>query len=161
MTIQDVARTAEQLMVEHGHHAPIVVVEGSQESLVVEIADLPSNWEKKVGRVMATGYTAGRAGRVGELRQVFFIAEAWMSVGTQEKLPSVPPSKDPNRQEVLVISGRAAAKRQTDLVMFKVLRDPQGRLRGLQECSMDKGTAASPLLEAFVAGFTAGRQAAA
>jgi hypothetical protein len=161
MTIHDVARRAEQVLLEHGHHVPMLVVEGTTQSLVVAMPDLPRDSDEKAGRMLTTGYIVGRDDQVGELRQVFFIAEAWLSAATADKPPSVPPSRDPNRQEVLVISGRAVASRETELVLFQVLRDQQGKLRGLQEWPTDKGTAHSPLLEAFVAGFAKGRQAAA
>jgi hypothetical protein len=70
------------------------------------------------------------------------------------------PSNDPARKEVLVIDCLNIQSQKNDLVVFEMIRNAEGALADLRDfgTSDDKGalTAHSPLLTAFVKGFSAG-----
>lgn len=79
-----------------------------------------------------------------------------MSVA-DEKLPTTRPSQDPNRKEVLTISGLTVNTRRVRMVVYEVLRDQQDRLRELKPLFQDAPTdAQNPLLEVLFFGFAMG-----
>ena len=80
-----------------------------------------------------------------------------MSLAHDGHLPETPPSQDPQRKEVLVISSYEADTRQTRMALFEMVRDEKGILRQLLPFSDTEGRdeqAESPLLEVFVYGFS-------
>ena len=83
-----------------------------------------------------------------------------MSLVDDGKIPETPPSQDPNRQEVLIISENDVTNNKTRTCIFKMMRDDQGEVRELQ--SMTKGMRStesqSPLLEAIVNGYDMGSE---
>jgi hypothetical protein len=95
---------------------------------------------------------------LGVLQQVFLVSEAWLS-RAPDKASAVLPSQDPERQEVLLICGLDPQQSQMQIVVFRMLRDPQGKLTELQpmeRAQAETMQAESPLLWAFVYGYAAG-----
>ena len=164
MDMKDVARMASAVMLEHGNHYPIVLVEGSQGGFTGLLKEFPAEHEAKVEEMARAGaYFGEHQGRIGALRQVFFIAEGWTSLAREGKAPEVRPSEDPNRREVLLVSQLDVEKVDQGFVILEVIRDPDGNVVEVREMDlgMDGARAESDLLPAFVAGFRAGSRAKA
>lgn len=110
----------------------------------------------------SAGFMMGQAGDVGRLKQVFFISEGWLSMMQKDKPPINPPSKDPNRKEVLLITQLALLEERSAAVCIEMIRNAQGRLVALKEMAgPDEAKAGhfdSPLLIAFVEGFLRGNR---
>lgn len=164
MDIKQVAKMAKAIMLEHGSHSPIVVVEGADGGFCGLMRDFPADHDARVREMASAGRHFGqRQGRIGRLRQVFLIAEGWMSMAREGKIPDIPPSKDPNRQEVLLVTGLDVEKDEPSFVVLEVARDGDGKVAELKE--FDQGmkgmTVRSELLPAFVAGFEAEKVARA
>jgi hypothetical protein len=105
--------------------------------------------------------TLAKSGQVGDLEQVFMVSEAWMSQAAADQTPFVPPSQDPNRKEVLIVSNVQVKERETRMVIFEMIRDDAGELADLKEFEAlrdERADAYSPLLDAFVRGFRIGRR---
>ena len=105
----------------------------------------------------SAGYALGQSGKVDELKQMFFICEAWMSTTEEGRLPDVRPSQDLNRKEILLISHLAVQEHRTRLVVFEMVRDAEGHLVDLRESQQldetEDGRIEHPLLDAFADGF--------
>lgn len=102
------------------------------------------------------GQLAAMSGRVGELRQIFFVSEGLLRAISEENSAHEPPFQDPNRKEVLIIGGIQIRENQKYLRIFELLRDSEKRIIGfsgsltdtIQDVSFD-----TPLEDAFVNGF--------
>lgn len=158
MDIKDVAQMARAIMLEHGSHSPIVLVEGTDGGFTGLLEGFPDDHQGKVQHMGKAGYLFGqRQGRIGRLRQAFFVCEGWMSAVKDGRIPDTPPSRDPNRREVLLVTGIKAEKGEQDFAALEVRRDGDGKVDELTEIDLGlKGTVESDLLPAFVAGFEAG-----
>lgn len=164
MDMRDVARMARAIMLEHGSHYPIVLVEGSQGGFTALLKEFPAEHQAKVEEMTRAGsYFGEHQGRIGALRQVFFIAEGWMSLAKGGRTAEMRPSEDPDRKEVLLVSELDVEKVDQGFVILEVVRDGEGRVAELPEMDlgMDGARAESDLLPAFVAGFRAGSHARA
>ncbi len=159
MTIQQVGQIAKEITLEQGYHSPMLLVEGSVNGLSVGLQDFPAESNAKQEHLFKAGFAVGKAGTVGELRQVFFISEAWMSAAVGGKIPDLPPSKDPRRVEVLIITSLTVAPKETDILLFELVRDPQGHLLDVKETAhpTEKGSYESPLMDAFLQGYQLGQ----
>ncbi len=159
LTLEDIARLAKEVAMEHGGHVAMIVAEGSRRSVIGQLLQFSRTHEGRVRQMFAAGFTLGRSGEVGALRQVFFVSEAWMSAASEGKLPDVPPSQDPNRKEVLIITSLKLEGQQTGMVILEMVRDAEGQLTELRDFQRTEGgeeRVESPLLSAFVQGFRAG-----
>src|SRR5687768_10653109 len=109
------------------------------------------------------GQAAGKSGRIDHLQQVFMVQEAGMSVATEDKPPEPRPSRDPNRKEVLVISGIELKDYKKHMRVFEILRDKQEQVVGFEEFvpneEKKEESIEVPLLDAFVNGFQTGFRA--
>jgi len=102
------------------------------------------------------GQVAAKSGRIDQLQQVFMVSEGWMSIAHENKPPEMIPSRDPNRKEVLIISGMQIQERKKHMKVFEILRDSSGKATDLEEFLPDEEKDNSvdvPLLDAFVDGF--------
>jgi hypothetical protein len=64
--------------------------------------------------------------------------EGWMSMESNGKPPNMRPSHDPNRKEVLIISGMQIEGQLKHLKLFEMKRDPQKRIISQKEFVMSK-----------------------
>jgi hypothetical protein len=89
--------------------------------------------------------------------QVFFITEGWLSFTDNGELQTRP-SEDPKRLEVLLIAGLYLLHAKHSLVILEMVRDKADQLIELREHRrlVEDGRTDSPLLNAFVMGYTAG-----
>jgi len=127
----EITRLAKESALKHGKHIPTLIVERSTQTVYTRFTQFPGPYEERAHRLFAAGYSLAEEGEVGNLKQVFFISEGWMSSGVAGKLPDVPPSQDPNRKEVLVISGLQVLGHKTTIRLLEILRNGAGKLIGL------------------------------
>jgi hypothetical protein len=160
LNLEEIARIAKEAALKQGWHMPMVIVEGSKKSFGVALEGFPETHEGKARQMFSLGFFLARKGGVGELEQVFFISEGWMSIAEEGKPLEMRPSKDPKRKEVLVISSLSIKGCQGRMVIFEMIRDGEGHLADLRELQLPGedggGSMESPLLDAFVAGFRRG-----
>src|SRR5690242_9245049 len=104
LTLEDVVRSTQEFLLEHGNHPPTVIAEGDQQTVVTQLEGLASTCDGRAQQLFMVGFALARSGEIGVLQQVFFIFEAWSSVAE----PGVPmkhlPSQDPKRTEVVMIA---------------------------------------------------------
>lgn len=156
LTIEGIAQTAKEITLVNGVHSPTVIVEGSQCSIAAEFHELLDTFEGKLNQLFLTGVNFARNGEVGRLRQVFFISEAWMSLIQEDEVPATPPSEDPDRKEVLIISGKDISLQETHMIICEMIRDDQGVLTDIRDLEGEDTEQALefPLLNAFIDGFS-------
>jgi hypothetical protein len=155
--LEHVVRLARETLLRDGYHAPTLVVDGSRRVLVVQITELASEHTGRVEQMVIAGRVVAREGQGGQLRRVYFVCEGWMSLARDGVMPGMLPSQDPQRKEVLVVTGIDVRTRQTETVLYEMVRDGQGELRELVDVDQPAGGSAdSPLLDAFVFGYTGG-----
>ncbi len=153
--LEHVTRMARETLLCDRYHGPTLIVDGSRQVLVVQLVELASHHAGRAEQMFIAGTAVARDGQAGRLRRVYFVCEGWMSVADGGALPEMPPSEDPRRKEVLVIAGLEVSTRQTEMVLYEMVRDDQGALRELVDVDQPaRGHADSPLLEAFVLGYS-------
>ncbi len=83
-----------------------------------------------------------------------------MSTVDKNGIPRLPPSQDPERIEVLLIDSFDLTHGENALVIFAMNRDGEGSLLALTPLEIEKlgrpGVVDSPLLDAFIQGFSMG-----
>ncbi len=155
LTIEQVAAIAKETILRDGYHIPMMLVDGSKNHVAIQITEVGDTFEERQRQMFQAGFALAQENVIGSLEQVFFVTEAWMSAGTQDKEPVYPPSQDPNRKEILFISCLNVLTRENEALTFEMIRDAEGKLVELTQ--LQRSTEAeSPLLNAFVVGFAMG-----
>jgi hypothetical protein len=155
---------AKEITLQDGNHVPVLIVEGSRGLAISQMRDVPDTHDERLDLMRSMGQAAAMSGKLGQLRQVFFISEGWMSEANGGKPPDLRPSQDPNRKEVLIVSGLELKGQQKYIRIFEMIRNPNQRVVDLSELSPphDKGGMIEiPLLDAFAQGFRIAFQAQA
>ncbi|MBZ0285239.1 MAG: hypothetical protein K8L97_31185 [Anaerolineae bacterium] len=158
--LEDVVAIAKSIILEHGWHAPTLIIEGNRKSVIMQLVNIESTHEGRVQQMYMAGRVVGETGQLGTLKQVFFVSEGWMSLGDGDNAPEMPPSQDPQRKEVLFVSSLQAQTQKGQLALFEMIRDDQAKLVELspiQQGDEVQLRVSSPLLTAFVQGFRLGR----
>lgn len=159
---EHVKQIAHETTLRSGHHIPLLIAQGSRGALMATPSELPSTPEGRQLLLWRMGFEFSSDGHIGELEEIFYISEAWMSTGEQDNLPVNPPSTDPQRKEILLIASQRADGDQAQIAIFEMVRDDRNELIGLEETELppdqEDGNAKSVLLERFIAGFQKGRQ---
>jgi hypothetical protein len=156
ISFEEVITNAKEIIRKDGHHVPVLIVEGSKNFIVSQIRDMPETHGERVELMRFFGMAAAKSGRIGRLEQVFFISECWMSVASEGKLPELRPSQDPQRKEVLIISGLKLEGLKKSLKLFEMVRKQDKQVVDLPELSSPQGkdeVIEIPLLDAFAQGF--------
>lgn|SRR5574341_1174186 len=164
ITFHEITSKAKELMLQDGQHVPILVIEGSKSLSVNLIHEMPETHGERLELLRFIGQVAAKDGRFGQLRQVFLISEGWMSASSEGRPPEMRPSQDPNRKEVLIISGLKIEGLRKSLKLFEMVRNQNKQVVDLPEILPPKetdGTVEIPLLEAFAQGFQLAFQARA
>jgi hypothetical protein len=146
------------MLLRDGQHVPLLLVEGRTGDVSIPMTDLSPNYEQRLQQFLTAGYLLATSGHVGELRQLFFISEGWYTSKDKGTVRQPPPSQDPKRKEILIVSQLVLHTAQANLFVFEMLRNQRGKLTAVRELhSADDITAInSPLLNAFVFGFELG-----
>jgi hypothetical protein len=155
ISFDNITRSAKENTLRDGKHNSLVIIEGSKDLLFREIPVLPADVERTQFMRMAGNHEA-KSGEAGHLRQVFLVSEGWISLPKEGELSNTLPSQDPNRKEVLVVSGLKIQGQVKNIKLFEMIRNDQGKLvdlqaflPGIKEGEMDHVF----LLEAFYEGF--------
>lgn len=159
--LKAVAHTAKEVALRDGGHLPLIIAQGDQQPILMQIPHLPATHEERRRLMFAAGQAIVHSGELTQLNQVVFISEGWMSVAQEDGTFDLPPSQDPNRREVLVITSLKVSPRQTKMIIFEMLRDSEEQLMALEPLEVpdtEERRADSPLLDAVVAGFYQGRR---
>lgn len=156
INFEDITQLAVEAALRQGSHSPCMLIDGSKRIMYGGLPHLPDTHEKRMQFMFAAGQVAAISEEVGQLRQVFMISEAWMSTPKENEFPKIIPSEDPNRKEVLIISGLDMQKQVKYLKIFEMMRDKEGTLIGLTEAMTETEKGGSfnvPLLDAFQQGY--------
>ncbi|SRR5258708_18262086 len=159
LSIEKVASLASETLLRDGKYIPTIIAEGSRSGAVIQFSEFGDTFEKRQQQMTQTGYFLARDAKFGLLKQAFLISEGWLSVSDGDTPPTLPPSQDPNRKEVLTISGLQVEGLHVSMIIFEMIRNRQGQLTKVKPFApaQDDGISAeSPLLEALVLGFAMG-----
>lgn len=117
--IEDLLKNAQSEKEATGQILPKLIIKAGKKNLVLGLADLPQGLEKRV-LLSALGVKIRK--ELGEINQAFFISEAWFTKykKKEEIKNAFPPSKNPNRQEaVIVVSRNQAGEASCAFLPFK------------------------------------------
>ena len=160
--LDEITNFAKKTILEFGGHIPTVIVKGGNGTGVAQFENFPKTHEDKARLMFAAGMDTARTNQVGQLWQVIFISEAWLSMVDNGEMIDKPPSKDPNRKEILIITSMELIDDHlATLAIFEMVRDRKDKLIELAEIkeletAHEAHHVKSPLLEAFVAGYRRG-----
>jgi hypothetical protein len=160
-TFEHVVSRAKAFALREGGHIPMLIAQGNEGNVVLGMEISPEFREERFDMMFAAGMEVAKRDMVGLLEEIFFVNEGWMSVAEEENRPVVPPSQDPERIEVLQITGIDVTDGdRIQMQIFEMVRDVQGDLTNLDEIENLKeekeGRAESPLLAAFLDGYRKG-----
>lgn len=156
---ESVVELAKETALRDGGHVPTLVIDATHQPVILQIPELASTHEMRVEQMFIAGMALAQHAHVGRLRQIVFVSEGWMSEPQEGQLPEIPPSQDPNRREVLFITGYEPRTGQTRGVILEMIRDQEETLRELREFAtpgVGEEQVKSPLVDAFLRGFSAG-----
>lgn len=148
-----------EVTLKDGYHVPTFIIDDGEEVVFAQVEGLASTAHERRRQMLLLGGDVAAVCRVKRVRNVFFIAEGWMTRPSTSSWPKLPPSRDPDRTEVLTISGLAVATAKVQTALFEMLRDQDGILHDLLDLGVsenDQVQADSPLLLAFVDGLYSG-----
>src|SRR4051794_8174664 len=80
LTLEQVTQMAQKVILEQGGHHPTLIVEGHNQSLILQIQPIAPTAEGRAQQLFRIGYMLGQTGEIGVLQQAFFISEAWVSL---------------------------------------------------------------------------------
>ena len=157
LTLEAVAAIAKESTLRDGHHRFTLLAEGDAQVIAFHLTTVPPTHEQRLLLMLQAGTALAERQELPRLVQAFHISEAWMST-PQPSEPFVPPSQDPDRIEVLMVSQLDVDSNQVALVTYRMRRDDAGTLSALEEMEKRDHMAgdADRLLSAFVAGFRRG-----
>lgn len=162
LTLEQVAAIAREVLLAQGAHSPLLIVEAPARRLVLPLEGMAPTHESRMEQMLLAGFALGESRKVRRLEQVFFISEGWMSMARDGKAPDQPPSQDPDRKEVLIISRVQVRSGRSDVALYEMIRGKTGDLFELRALdSDDMVEAETPLVDAFVVGFQMGNRPAA
>lgn len=159
-TLEEVTRTAQEVLLRDGYHLPTLIAQGNLSAIILQLHDLEKTHEGRARQMTSAGFMVGQRGNIGTLEDVFLISEAWMSLG-QGKMPDKSPSNDPERKEVLIISRLNVKDGRVDATFYEMVRERKrkGKLTGLKAFpseEVENLSGESPLLNAFIYGYAMG-----
>jgi hypothetical protein len=148
--MEEIVQVAKWIALKQGYHTPMLFLDGTIAKAPVILETFPNEHEEKIKYLFVTGQRFSKKPEIGKLNKVFFVMEAWMGTNL-----TIRPSCDPKRIEVLVIVCLDMLKKEQTVRSLEYVRDANGKLIELKEASIpDNVIAESPLLPAFVAGYT-------
>lgn len=161
LSLQTVASFARETTLKENGHVPMLLAEGDRGMVVALFEQPPAQFELRLLAMYSAGLTMAKRDQIGILHQVFFISEAWMSVGEKPDKPPIRPTEDPDRKEVLIVYETRMQDLGSEVVVYEIDRNERERVADLQEFETpgsEEGTddVESPLLDAFIAGYLIG-----
>ncbi len=155
-TIDEIMTAAKQQLARYGRLMPTILVEGTGGSEAFPLPDLTE--ELKLSLLDALGDTLAREDRVGELLQLFLVAEAWRSARNGAH-PALRPQHDPQRVECVMAFHYRVASETRRMVVYDIVRNEAGELtelKPLDQLQAETSAAESPPLDALLRGFKRG-----
>ena len=104
LTIEDMAKLAKDVLLVQGEHQPMLYVEGSKQSIPIQITHMPDTASQRAEYLFTLGWATAQQVDIGSLEQVFFVSEAWLNQVKSAKDRQVLPSQSSQRVEVLIIN---------------------------------------------------------
>lgn len=153
-----VTKIARENLLDLGFHPPTIIVLGSRGATVAQFETISDTHQERMHTMFAVGRDIAQRVDLGKLEKVYMISEAWMSKRKPDDTIEQSPSKDPNRQEVLIISNIELQNGQKHhMALFEIIRDVNQRVCETREVEVPVQPGSekieSPLLYAFVAGY--------
>jgi hypothetical protein len=158
MDIAAIVKQVKRDMLKYGRHNPTLMIEDTKGTYLKRLDFLPGTTLEKGKLLFELGHDLAMEHDIEakEVRQLVWICEAWFSTaGSVEEMNRAPsPSKDPNRQEGLIVLILTIAEKNVTqtLQMVEVLRHG-GILDLLPYGEMEE--VRSPLLTSCLAGIMA------
>lgn len=161
LTLEQVTGFARETLLRDGYHRFTIIAEATNATIPIQIPDIPPTHVERVAVSFRVGWMLAETQKLDELVQAFQISEAWMStLENPTDAEFTPPSQDPNRKEVLAVSQYVVATQSVAFVTYEMGRDDAGKVVTLNASALPDDpqvSAVDTLLNAFVAGFRAGK----
>jgi hypothetical protein len=154
ITIEDVATYAKETILREGYLVPKVVVVGSRSEAAVTITNFGNTAEEHYYQMIYAGYGLAQRNEVGQPRQVFFVREGVMNLGTTDEAPP-DPSPIPMRLQIVVITSFDVLTQHHASLLLDVRRDTEGKISAFVEMPRNVLEKDSQLV-AFVDAYTVG-----
>jgi len=152
--VEDVLQQAKGYVLRYGYHPTVLQVHGTKGRKYILFEEFPDEHEAKVAFMYVAGKHLAQQSDLGRLNNVFLVMEAWM-VKLEVGEHYTRPSQHPKRIEVLIISRLNVLTQEQTVTTLEYTRDEKGDLIEIKDSELpDGGTVESPLLPAFVAGYT-------
>lgn len=165
MDLASITSLASETLLQHGSHLPTLLIEfeGRRAPLRSSLRFFPSKAEQKEEFLYWRGRRMARQHGHRTVRHVWLVMEAWMN-RPEPGMPSVAPSLDPRREEVLLVLELNARDFSQAFEGRKMIRNQAGKLIDLQPLKetmpeADDLQVTGTLLLAFLAGFVEGAPA--
>lgn len=159
--LESILKISEKTIMESNNHIPQLFLVGSQGKIMAILAELPENSEAKHKLLFMAGYKMGvdpKANEaLGELQELFFVSEAWVSIIPKGQQSTVQPRNDPEKKEYLIVSIKNLKKNTDSLVMREIIRNKEGKVVKLEN-DKTSGEVKSFIIDQFIAGFQAGQK---
>jgi hypothetical protein len=160
MTTDAVLDLAKRLLLELDEVRPMLIILGEKGATRIPLDGLPQEPEQKTKALLALGYAVARESRLGELQQLFFLSEAWMTTAPLGTPLKTMPIDDPKRREVLILAQRTRDPGTTMIQLFEINRSSEEiELQRIKQVEDPRGSAESPTLDSFLYGYEQGLQA--
>ena len=154
--INVIAEMAKENLLRHGSHSPTVIAVGDGGKGIGQLEGALDSHEERLQAMWALGAIFRRKKDLGQLRQIYFVSEGWLSDVRKSGAKLMQPSLDPNRIEVLVVSELDLRNSKTNMLPFEIVRDVNRKLVEIKPYDAGDakgGETKSTLLEAFVLGY--------
>src|SRR5687767_4584811 len=109
------------------------LTETSNKLVAGQIHYMPPTHGERVQLMHHLGQSIAKSGQVNQIQQVFMVHEGWMSVASDDKPVHLPPSQDPQRKEVLIVSAIQPNERKKQTRVFEIMRDQYEQIVGFEE----------------------------
>lgn len=157
LTLEQVAQQAKETTLRTGRYIATLIIEGSLESFIAQLQDFADTHEGRKAQMFLYGLLFAQNAEIGILQQVFFISEAWLSTAKSKDELFVPPSRDPQRKEVLIVAQQVIQPPKQDGVVFEMKRNKKQKLVSVEpfqpDVQEDNFDYQSPLIDAFIIGY--------
>ncbi len=156
LTKDNVVAAVKHKIAKFGGITPTIMIEGTDGSEFSPLPQLPE--ALKLSVLEALGFTLATENRIGELVQLFLVAEAWRS-SRNGAHPALRPQHDPNHVECVMVFHYRVASETRRMVVYDIVRNEAGELtelKPLDQLQAETSAAESPPLDALLRGFKRG-----
>lgn len=161
-------KASEDLLKQTGEHEPLIFCHGSKGNSRFSLNKFPSDYNERIRAVEWQGYNYARDPKArehdGYPKYIFFVGITWESIYPEKNIKNGQIIKalsgnDPNRKEVLTIWGNNMAIDFYTICNREIIRDTDGSIIGIKGQEIPEGYCLMkcPFLDAFIAGYKAGR----